>query len=75
MCAGYAASVKYLLDKIGIPCIYVQGTSLETNIGHAWNIVEIEGEYYYVDATYGDPDSASSDRGGHPGNPERHHFI
>lgn len=60
VCAGYAASVKYLLDKIGIPCIYVQGTSLETNIGHAWNIVEIEGEYYYVDATYGDPDSASS---------------
>lgn len=64
VCAGYASSVKYILDRLGIPCIYVQGTSLETGIGHAWNIVELDGEYYYVDATYGDPDSADSQGSG-----------
>ena len=54
VCAGYAGAVKYLLDRLGIPCIYVEGDSSESSDGHAWNIVWIDGEPYIVDATNGD---------------------
>lgn len=54
VCAGYAKAAQYLLEKSGIECIYVTGT---TNRGeaHAWNIVKCNGKYYHFDATWGDP--------------------
>lgn len=54
VCAGYAGAMQYLLERLGIPCIYVEGTSRRENEGHAWNIVELDGDYYYVDVTNGD---------------------
>ena len=54
VCAGYAGAVQYLLERLGVFCIYVEGASGESEEGHAWNIVRIDGEYYYVDATNGD---------------------
>lgn len=54
VCAGYAGAVQYLLEKIGVPCIYVDGSTQGSTEGHAWNIVKLDGEYYYVDATNGD---------------------
>ncbi|MEG0579870.1 MAG: transglutaminase domain-containing protein, partial [Niameybacter sp.] len=57
VCAGYASSIKYLLNRMNIECIYAEGNALDSGIGHAWNIVNIDGDYYYVDATYGDPDN------------------
>ena len=53
-CAGYAGAVQYLLERIGVPCIYVDGSTQGSTEGHAWNIVKLDGEYYYVDATNGD---------------------
>ena len=53
VCAGYAKSVKYLLDRLDVECIYVTGTA--EGEAHAWNIVNCEGQYYCVDATWGDP--------------------
>ncbi|MBR2528267.1 MAG: transglutaminase-like superfamily [Blautia sp.] len=54
VCAGYAGAVQYLLEHLGVFCIYVEGNTLGKEEGHAWNIVRIDGEYYYVDATNGD---------------------
>ena len=62
VCAGYAGAVQYLLEKLDIPCIYVDGSTEGSTEGHAWDIVKIGQEYYYVDATNGDqPDFLNGD--------------
>lgn len=54
VCAGYAGAVQYLLERLGIVCLYVEGSALGSQEGHAWNIVQLDGQYYYLDATNGD---------------------
>lgn len=51
VCDGYALSYKYLLSRVGINCYMV--TSNEIN--HAWNLIELGGQYYQVDVTWDDP--------------------
>lgn len=57
VCAGYAKTMQYILHELDIPCIYIpgEGTNELGTEKHAWNIVEIDGEYYGVDSTWGDP--------------------
>lgn len=54
VCAGYAGAAQYLLEYLGVPCIYVEGSTAGSTEGHAWNIITLNGEYYYFDATNGD---------------------
>lgn len=54
VCAGYSKATQYLLEKLDVFCIYVTGKTYE-NQSHAWNIVKCDGDYYYVDTTWGDP--------------------
>lgn len=62
VCAGYAGAVQYLMERLDIPCIYVDGSTKGSTEGHAWDIVKIGQEYYYVDATNGDqPDFLNGD--------------
>ena len=62
VCAGYAGAVQYLLERLDIPCIYVDGSTKGSTEGHAWDIVKIGQEYYYVYATNGDqPDFLNGD--------------
>ncbi len=62
VCAGYARAYQYLLHQVNIPCAYITGdTIIETEDkpgydGHAWNMLEVNGDYYYSDPTWGDAD-------------------
>ena len=51
VCNGYAMLLSRMLTQMGISCRLITGTNL-TGCGHAWNIVGIDGIYYYVDATW-----------------------
>lgn len=51
VCEGYAQAYNMLMEKVGISSIMV--TSYEMN--HAWNLVNIDNEWYHVDATWDDP--------------------
>ena len=61
VCAGYAHAFKFLCDKAGIPCIYVYGTV--KGIAHAWNMVQIGENFYWVDATWGEGGYGNTDSG------------
>lgn len=54
VCAGYARAVQYLLEMLDVECIYASGDMKGSDQGHAWNLVKLDGEYYYLDATNGD---------------------
>ena len=53
VCEGYAKSLKFLLDLLEIDSMIVVGTSRNEN--HAWNLVNIGGDYYHIDPTWNDP--------------------
>lgn len=59
VCAGYARTMQYLLNKLGVEAIFVEGKDLKNNEDHAWNLVKIDGQYYYVDCTWGDTSFAN----------------
>lgn len=62
VCEGYARSFKYLMDELGIPCTLVigQGTNAQGQTeNHAWNYVQINGNWYAIDCTWDDPVSTT----------------
>ena len=51
VCQGYADAVCYLLDEMGVQAAVVTGVA--NNESHAWNLVRLDGDYYYLDTTWG----------------------
>ncbi len=51
VCQGYASAMQYLMDLLDIPCVIVTG--MAKGGPHAWNLVQLDGEWYYVDVTWG----------------------
>ena len=63
VCAGYAKAFQYILHRMGYFCTYITGT-IPGGGDHAWNVVRIDGNYYHVDVTWGDPVFAGNYEGG-----------
>ena len=50
-CDGISMANKWILEEMGVICITVTGDPTEGEIGHAWNYVELDGQYYGLDVT------------------------
>ena len=57
VCDGYSKAFQMILQKLGIPCYYTEGTG-KTG-AHAWNFLMLDGDYYYMDVTWDDPDDVN----------------
>lgn len=54
ICGGYSKAFLYLMQRMGLNCIWVEGYTAPNGGGyHAWNYVEIFGKWYMVDTTWG----------------------
>lgn len=51
VCSGYAEVYMDAMNRLGIPCIMVHSEAMN----HVWNMVQIYGNWYHVDATWDDP--------------------
>lgn len=56
VCEGYAHAMCLLLNKVGLECYYVNGYG--ENEPHMWNSVQVDGNWYHVDATWNDDENA-----------------
>ena len=52
VCLGYSYGAQYLLNQLDIPCTTVFGVSEGQN--HSWNLLQMDGDYYYMDVTWGE---------------------
>ena len=50
-CDGISFATKWILEEMGITCIAVNGEPTVGEIGHAWNYILLDGEYYGLDVT------------------------
>lgn len=58
VCQNYACTYSELCTYVGLECWVVTGIAGGADgwYDHAWNIVNIDGNYYHVDLTWDDPD-------------------
>lgn len=58
VCQGYARAVQYLLQRCGVECAECAGHTVpkpgKKPGAHSWNIIKMDGEYYYSDTTWDD---------------------
>ena len=64
VCEGYARAVQLLLDEVGIKNYLIVGdTSDNNNELHMWNVVQIDGYNYHLDATWNDGAFTNNEQG------------
>lgn len=52
VCEGYSYAMNLLLSKVGIYSYYINGRGEDSL--HMWNVVNIDGNWYHLDATWND---------------------
>lgn len=50
-CDGISLAMKWIMEDMGITCVCITGDPTVTEVGHAWNMIRLDGEYYNVDVT------------------------
>ncbi len=56
VCEGYTLAYEYLCKQAGIPAYFVSAVNpKDSKDRHSWNVILLDGEYYYVDCTWDDP--------------------
>ncbi|MGP1577077.1 MAG: transglutaminase domain-containing protein [Treponema sp.] len=64
VCEGYSLAYKKLVTGIGIPAQFVSGPAAGSE-GHMWNRIQIDGQWYNMDATWDDYGRATADYRAH----------
>ena len=59
ICVGNATTFKLFMDALDIPCMIIHSTE---NGEHAWDIVQLDDEWYHVDLTF---DNGNAGRAGY----------
>ena len=75
VCDGISRAFKLLCDSVGLPCLVVAGYADDKGIFpkdslHAWNLVNIDGQWYHVDVTWDAMELIYSG-----GKQSEHHFM
>ena len=52
VCDGYAGTFYYMANAVGLKALFEDGIDNDNRIRHAWNLVQIDGIYYYADPTH-----------------------
>lgn len=52
VCHSYSYLCEFALQQLGVECLRVTGTMTDSEDGHMWLIVRIDGKYYHCDPTW-----------------------
>ncbi len=55
VCNSYALAFCMMAAASGLDCKIAEGKGINSDEGHAWNRVCVDGTWYYVDCTWDDP--------------------
>lgn len=50
-CDGISFAMKWVMEEMGIPCMIIAGNPPDGDVGHAWNVIKIDGAWYDLDVT------------------------
>ena len=73
VCAGYAKAFMMIMRRLGYVCGYASGYGVNSNVSHAWNFIQLDGEFYFIDVTWDDPITAGNTA--HGGNKTQEYFC
>lgn len=55
VCYGYSMLFMDVMNRLGIPCQIIVTYDTGEGAGHAWNALQLDGQWYHVDITWADP--------------------
>lgn len=73
VCQAYSLVFDGLMSYYGIPCTFAQSENLK----HIWNVVFVDGGWYYLDVTWADPivSGRTADMVDRPGSVHHSYFL